>query len=81
MRVKCEVVGRSLTLGRPTINVGERVWLDTDDPMHRQALDRGFVRRVETAAVAAAPVNRMIEGAQTKGKGKPGPKPRAGKAA
>lgn len=83
MRVRCEVVGRSLTLGRSTINVGERVWLDTDNAQHRQALDRGFVRRLDvgTAAVDAAPVNRMVEGAATKSKGKPGPKPKAGRTA
>ena len=75
MRVRVEVVDRPLNLRGPSYRVGERLYLDTDHPGHRTALELGWVRRVDdkaadpvlspappvVAAFAAPPANKMIE--------------------
>ena len=74
MRVRVEVVDRPLNLRGPSYRVGERLYLDTDHPGHRTALELGWVRRVDettpgpvvqspvtVAALATPPANKMIE--------------------
>lgn len=61
MRVPATVVGRALQLRGATLHVGERILLDTADPQHREALDRGWAEReAATAAMAAPPVDKMM---------------------
>ena len=56
MRILVEVTGQSLSLRGPIVHVGERLWLETDDPAHREVLDAsGWVRRVEGPALATLP--------------------------
>lgn len=73
MRVRVEVVGRPLYLP-PRYGIGERLFLDTNDPRHRQVMELGYVRRLdpmaaapspETAAVNAAPAHKMVSETDT----------------
>lgn len=72
MRVRVEVVGRTLYLP-PSYPVGERLFLDTNDPRHKQVLESGWVRRldpvapakVQTAALNAAPAHKMVSETDT----------------
>ena len=67
MRVLVEVMGRPLDLRGPLYHVGERLFLDTDNPAHREVLAApGWVRRLDTmrqAALDAPPVDKMVAGA------------------
>ena len=71
MRVRVEVVGRPLNLRGPQFAVGERLFLDLDNPRHRECLDSNWVRRVDddasarpatvaTTDVPAPPADRML---------------------
>lgn len=50
MRIRVEVVGQTLNLRGPCYAVGERLFLDSDDPMHRQVIDEGWVRPIPHAS-------------------------------
>jgi len=67
-RIRVEVVGRPLSL-KATYAVGERLFLDTDEPRHREVLERGWARRLPDApgkAVEAPPADRMVASAPNK---------------
>lgn len=77
MRVLVEVVGQALNLRGPQYGVGERLFLDTANLQHREALDRRWVRRLDThansepadiavAAVDAPHEDRMVSAAPNK---------------
>lgn len=67
MRVLVEVIGRTLDLRGPVAHVGERVFLDTENPRHAEVLAAdGWVRpvppqEVAQAAIQTAPVDRMVK--------------------
>lgn len=72
MRVLVEVVDRPLDLRGPIYHVGERLFLDTNNPQHREVLDTpGWVRRLtphlpEAAALSEPPVDRMVASSVTR---------------
>ena len=51
MRVLVEVIGRPLNLRGPQYAVGERLFLDTSDPRHREVIDAGWVQPVIASVV------------------------------
>lgn len=60
MRVLVEVIDKSLSLRGPIVHVGERLWLETEDPKHRAVLDApGWVRRIEGPALATLPASAL----------------------
>ena len=69
MRVLVEVIDRPLSLRGPIVYVGERLWLETEDPKHRAVLDApGWVRRVEGPALATLPVSAPTDDAEVTAK-------------
>ena len=65
MQVLCEVTGRTLDLRGPLYAVGDRLMLDTDNPLHRDVLahEGDWVRRIETQARPAPPAAPEQRGA------------------
>lgn len=71
MRTLVEVVDKPLSLRGPRFNVGERIWLDSKDPLHRAVLRAdGWVRKVAQPP-DGPPVDKMVHASQRK-QAKPG---------